>query len=220
MSTIVIAGGHGQIARYLIRDLHAAGADVVALIRNPDHVPDVEADGARAVVLDLEKADVDEVAAAVTGADAVVFAAGAGPNSGAARKETLDRDGAILLADAAIKAGVPRYVQISSIGTDLAETGDFDPVFRAYLRAKRDAEKDLRSRDALQWTIVRPGVLTDDAATGAVTVSENDSRSEIPRADVAAVLARILLQGGYDGRTLTVVGGDTPIETALAPFTG
>lgn len=218
MSVIAIAGGHGQIARLLTRDLHAAGAQVVAIIRNPDHIADVEADGARAVVIDLESADVAALADALHGVDAVVFAAGAGPGSGSNRKDTMDRGGSALLADAALTAGVPRFVQISSIGTDRADDAGVEPVFAAYLRAKKAAEDDLRSRDGLAWTIVRPGVLTDDPATGLVTVSTSDTREEVPRADIAAVLARILLRGGFSGRTITVVGGPNPIDSALDPY--
>lgn len=218
MSVIAIAGGHGKIARQLTRDLHAAGQQVVAIVRNPDHVADVESDGARAVVLDLESADVADLAPVLRGADAVVFAAGAGPGSGAGRKDTMDRGGSVLLADAAVAAGVPRFVQISSIGTDQADAPGVDPVFAAYLRAKKAAEDDLRTRDDLDWTIVRPGVLTDSPATGLVTISTNDTRDAVPRADIAAVIARILLRGGFAGRTVTVIGGDTPIDAALDPF--
>lgn len=220
MSVIAIAGGHGQIARQLIRDLHAADQQVIAIVRNPDHVSDVESDGARAAVLDLESADVAEVAAVLSGAQAVVFAAGAGPNSGSGRKETMDLGGSVLLADAAIAAGVPRFVQISSIGTDHADDDGVDPVFAAYLRAKKGAEDDLRARAGLEWTIVRPGVLTNAPAGGLVTISENDTRAEVPRADIAAVLARILLRGGFGGRTFTVIAGDTPIDAALDPYAG
>lgn len=220
MSVIAIAGGHGQIARQLIRDLHAAGQEVIAIVRNPDHVSDVESDGARAVVIDLESAGVADLATVLAGVDAVVFAAGAGPGSGSGRKDTMDRGGSVLLADAALAAGVPRFVQISSIGTDTADDPGVDPVFAAYLRAKKAAEDDLRSRDGLDWTIVRPGVLVNAPATGLVTISTTDTRDEVTRADVAAVLARILLRGGFAGRTITVVGGDTPIDTALDPFAG
>src|SRR3981189_528263 len=115
---IVIAGGHGKIALILERLLSQRGDAVAGFIRNPDHAADLRAAGAEALVVDRENASVDEVATHLRGADAVVFAAGAGPGSGAARKETVDRDAAILLADAALDAGVGRYLLASAMGAD------------------------------------------------------------------------------------------------------
>lgn len=214
---VVVAGGHGKIAR-LLHPLLAARGDVpVALVRNPDHVADVEADGAQAVVLDLEHASVHDVAAVLDGADAVVFAAGAGPDSGPERKRTLDRDGAVLLADACQAAGVRRYVIVSSMGADAADRGS-DDVFQVYLAAKADADDDLRARD-LDWTVVRPGRLTDAAPTGRVTAAASTGRGDIPRADVAAVLAAVLADGALAGVTFEVVSGDLPVADALAGLT-
>ncbi len=210
---VVIAGGHGQIALLLERELTEHGDRAVGLVRNPDHVPDVEATGAEAVVLDLEDTDVDGVAQALEGADAVVFAAGGGPNSGVARKETVDKGAAILLADAAERAGVRRYVMISSMGTDRADPTS-DDVFQVYLRAKRAADDDLRARD-LDWTVVRPGRLTDDPGTGRVTVGSLP-RGSVPRADVAATLRAVLHTPSTIGATFDLVAGDTPVEDALA----
>src|SRR3954451_1133250 len=163
---VVIAGGHGKIALITEGLLSRRGDSVAGFIRNPAHTGDVEQPGAEAVVLDLEQASVEEVASQLTGADAVIFAAGAGPGSGAARKETVDRDAAILLADAAQAAGVRRYVMVSAMAADPHATAD-DEVFQIYLRAKGIADDAIRSRTALTSTIVRPG-LTDDAGTGRV----------------------------------------------------
>src|SRR5688500_4956121 len=153
---ITIAGAHGQVARRLGRLLSARGDTVVGIVRNPDHEADVASDGMEAVVLDLESATVDDVSAAVAGADAVVFAAGAGPGSGAARKDTVDRAAAVLLADAAEWAGVPNYLLVSSVGVDLVADGatpaGVDEVFVAYLRAKRAAEENLLAREGLRVT--------------------------------------------------------------------
>jgi uncharacterized protein YbjT (DUF2867 family) len=213
---IVIAGGHGQIALHLERRLAERGHEPVGIVRNPDHVSDLETIGAKAVVLDLEQASVDEVAQAVHGADAVVFAAGGGPNSGAARKETVDKGAAILLADAAEQAGVRRYLMVSAIGTEKADP-DSDEVFQVYLRAKQAADDDLRARD-LDWTVVKPGRLTDDPGTGRVQVGAPGSieYGEIPRDDVAAVLAALLDPAAGARTTFDLVGGDTPISDALA----
>src|SRR5215218_2365621 len=133
---IAIAGAHGQVARRLGRLLSSRGDIVVGIVRNPDHRADLEADGVQPAVVDLESASVDEVAAVVSGADAVVFAAGAGPGSGATRKDTVDRGASVLLADAAEQAGVRRFVQVSAMGLDRADDPDVDEVFGAYLRAK------------------------------------------------------------------------------------
>jgi uncharacterized protein YbjT (DUF2867 family) len=210
---VVIAGGHGQIALLLEKVLADRGHHAVGVVRNPDHVGDVEATGAEAVVLDLEKADVADLTDVVKGSDAVVFAAGGGPNSGAARKETVDKGAALLLAEAAEQAGVRRYVMVSAMGTDKADP-DSDDVFQVYLRAKKAADDDLRSRD-LDWTVVRPGRLTDNPPTGRVQVGTLP-RGEISRADVAAVLAAALDQDATIGKTFDLLAGHQTVEAALA----
>src|SRR3954451_15572588 len=176
---VVIAGGHGKIALILERLLAQRGDSVAGFIRNPAQAADLEAVGAEPLIVDLEQASVDEVAKHLDGADAVVFAAGAGPGSGAARKETVDRDAAILLADAAQAAAVDRYVMVSAMAADPHATAD-DEVFQVYLRAKGIADEAIRSRTALRSTIVRPGHLTDDAGTGRVAIAESTGRGAIP----------------------------------------
>jgi nucleoside-diphosphate-sugar epimerase len=205
---VVIAGGHGKIALRLARLLAARGDEPVGVVRNPDHVEDVAAAGARAVVLDLEHASVDQVAEVLAGADAVVFAAGAGPGSGAARKETVDHAAAVLVADAAERAGVRRHVQISAMGLDRAGDPGMDEVFGAYLRAKAAAEDDLRARTKLDWTILRPGRLTDDPATGQVQLAESVPRGSVSREWVAATVLLLLDRSDHIGRTLEIVSAD------------
>lgn len=213
---VVIAGGHGKIALLLEQLLARRGDTVAGLIRNPAHAPDVEAAGATAIVLDLERASVADVAAQLEGADAVVFAAGAGPGSGAERKQTVDRDAAILLADAAEAAGVTRYVMVSAISADdRSLDAGYDPVFLAYIRAKAEADGDVRGRSGLATTIVRPGRLTDEAGTGLVHIAENTGRGSIPRADVAAVLLAVLDAPETAGRTFELISGNAPITAAL-----
>lgn len=215
---IVIAGAHGQVARRLGRLLSGRGDTVVGIVRNPDHTADLEADGVEPVVLDLEQASVDDVAAVVRGADAVVFAAGGGPDSGIARKHTVDRGAAVLLADAAEAAGVRPYLLVSSIGVEQARQGNppgMDPVFAAYLQAKLAAEDDVLPRPALDTTIVRPGRLTDDPGTGRVTLDHGVQRGDVPRDDVAAVLVALLDAGKWD-EVVELVSGDTPIADAVA----
>ena len=215
---VVIAGGHGKIALILERLLSERGDAAVGLIRNPDHVADVEATGAQAAVIDLEAATAADIAAHLRDADAVVFAAGAGPGSGAARKQTVDRDAAILLADAAEAAGVRRYVMVSAIGADVEAPDDIgDPVFVAYLRAKGAADDAIRVREGLDATVVRPGHLTNDAGRGRVEISDQTGHGDIPREDVAAVLLAVLDTPATAGLTFEVIGGDTPIADAVTP---
>ena len=214
---VAIAGAHGKIAMRLIGLLAANGDGVIGLIRNPEHAAEVERQGASSIVCDLEHAAVDEIAAAITGADAAVFVAGAGAGSGAERKLTMDRDGALKLLDAAAAAGARRYVIVSSIGAENPPDGD--DVFSVYLRAKAEADEAVRASDR-DWTIVRPGALTDEAGTGRVRVQSAPFRGQIPRDDVAAVLGRLLQDPRASRRILYVNAGEEPVEQALAEVLG
>jgi uncharacterized protein YbjT (DUF2867 family) len=210
---VVIAGAHGKVGRRLARLLIARGDRVRGLIRNPDHADDLRADGSEPVLCDLEGASVDEIEAAVAGADAVVFAAGAGPGSGAERKLTVDRDGAIKLLEAARSAAVERYVIVSSVGAE--NPPDDDDVFSVYLRAKAEADRAVADSDRA-WTILRPGSLTDDPGTARVRIDHEPVRGKVSRDDVAAVLAALLHEPRSVRHVLYVVGGDRSIEEALA----
>ena len=212
---VVIAGGHGKIALLLERLLTERGDQAVGLIRNPAHVADVQQAGAEAVVCDLEAASAEDVAGLLAGADAVVFAAGAGPGSGVPRKDSVDRAASVLMADAAQRAGVRRFVQISSMGAGQPPQPGRDEVWAAYITAKSAAEADLRARD-LDWTILRPGGLTDAPATGKVRLAAPPvPRGTVPRADVAAVIAALLDTPGSRHQTLELVGGDSPVAAAV-----
>src|SRR3954470_1860685 len=215
---IAIAGGHGQIALLTARLLAARGDEVLALTRNPDHADDIRAAGATPVEADLERIAANELAEHIRGVDAVIFAAGAGPNSGIKRKDTVDRGGAVLLADAAEAAGVRRYLLVSSMGVESVRDGvtpeGVGEVFVAYLRAKLAAEDDLRSRE-LDWTVLRPGRLTDDEATGSVTLTPEAPRGDVPRADVAGVLVALLDEPRTKGLVLQLTGGPTAIDEAV-----
>ncbi|RSN38102.1 NAD-dependent dehydratase [Amycolatopsis sp. WAC 01416] len=212
---VVIAGGHGQIALKLEKLLAERGDQAVGIVRNPDHVADLEAVGAEAVVLDLEKSDVDAVAKVLDGADAAIFSAGAGPGSGTARKDTVDRAAAELFAAASERAGVRRHIQVGSMGADKWETADVPDDFRIYLKAKKAAEDDLRARE-LDWTILRPGQLTNDEGTGKVLIAESTGRGPIPRQDVAAILVALLDDPSTAGRVLEAISGDTAISQAFS----
>jgi uncharacterized protein YbjT (DUF2867 family) len=212
---VVIAGGHGKIALLLGRLLAERGDQAVGLIRNPAHAPDVRAAGAEAVVCDLETATAGDIAGLVAGADAVVFAAGAGPGSGATRKDTVDRAASVLMAVAAGRAGVRRFVQVSSMGAGQPPQPGRGEVRAAYIAAKTAAEDDLRARD-LDWTIVRPGGLTDDPAAGRIRLGPPPvPPGTIARADVAAVIAALLDHPLTRHRTLELTGGPTPLDEAV-----
>ena len=209
---VAIAGGHGQIALRLATVLSQRGDEAVALIRNPDHADDVRHAGAEPAVVDLEHASEDDVAQAIAGSDAVVFAAGAGPGSGAERKQTMDYGGAVKLIAAAKQAGVSRYVIVSSMGADPDARGD--DTFSVYLRAKGRADDAVRA-SGLDATVVRPGRLTNNAGTGRVNLGESVPRGRVTRDDVAAVLAAVLDSPNTIGRTVDLIGGDTPVAEAV-----
>jgi uncharacterized protein YbjT (DUF2867 family) len=209
---VAIAGGHGQIALRLARLLADRGDAARALIRNPDHADDVRAAGGEPVVCDLEHAPAAEVAAAIRGADAVVFAAGAGPGSGPERKWSMDYGGAVKLIAAAKEAGISRYVIVSSIGADANAPGD--DTFSIYLQAKGKADEDLQA-SGLDYTVIRPGHLINDPGTGRVALAENLDRGDVPRDDVAAVLAVVLAEPSTIGKTAVLIGGDVPVEEAV-----
>ncbi|WP_432893951.1 SDR family oxidoreductase [Kribbella sp. CA-245084] len=211
---VVIAGGHGQIALRLTKLLSGDGHEVVGLVRNPDHSADIAAAGGQAAVLDLEQSDAAAVAEVLAGADVAIFSAGAGPGSGNARKDTVDRGAAALFADAAQQAGVRRHIQVGSMGADQAPSLTDDETFTIYLRAKWAAEEDLRARD-LDWTVLRPGSLTNDAGTGNVLLADETGRGRISRDDVALVLAGLCDTPASIGRTLELIAGDTPVDEAL-----
>jgi len=209
---VALAGAHGKIAMRLTRLLVSEGDSVIGLIRNPEHAPDVSRQGASPVVCDLERVTIEELSTVIEGADAAVFAAGAGPGSGPERKFSMDRDGAIKLLDAARAVGARRYVLISAVGAENPPAGD--DVFSVYLRAKAEADEAVKASDC-DWTIVRPGGLTDDPGSGQVRIAADPFRGQVSRDDVALVLARLLADPRASHRLLYLNGGDQPIEQAL-----
>jgi uncharacterized protein YbjT (DUF2867 family) len=211
MSTIAIAGGHGKIALILGRLLAERGDTVRGLIRNPDQADDLRAVGVEPVIADLESES--DIASAIRGADAVVFAAGAGPGSGDARKKTVDLGGAVKLIEAAKAEGVSRYLIVSSMGAEKAPA-DAAEGFGAYLQAKFEADEAVRA-SGLDYTVVRPGGLTDDPGTGLVTIAEDTGRGKVPRADVAAVFVACLDTPSTIGQSFDLISGTTPIPDAL-----
>ncbi|MDX1619590.1 MAG: SDR family oxidoreductase [Nitriliruptorales bacterium] len=209
---VVIVGGHGKVARHLGRILGDRGDQPIGVIRDERQVSDLREDGMEPALHDLEEDEASHLAELIDGAAAVVFAAGAGPGSGAARKETVDYGGAVQLIDAAEQAGVSRYVMVSAMGTDDPPEGD--DVFSVYLRAKARADEELMN-SGLDWTIVRPGRLTDEPGTGLVRLARHVQRGEVPREDVAEVLAEVLRRPDTGGHVFELVSGERQIPDAL-----
>jgi uncharacterized protein YbjT (DUF2867 family) len=203
---VVVAGGHGKIGLRLLRLLGVRGDRARGLIRNADHASDLEEVGAEPVVCDMEA--LDDISGCCEGADAVVFAAGAGPGSGPERKQTVDYGAAVKL----MEAGVRRYVMVSAIGAGRPD--GWSEQMRPYYEAKAGADRRLEE-SGLDYTIVRPGGLTDDQGTGLVTVGTNIERGQVPRDDVAAVLLAVLDTPSSIGKTFELVSGDTPIDEAV-----
>ncbi len=214
---VLVAGGHGQIALRLLGLLADRGDLARGLIRNPDHAGDLEAVGAQAVVLDLEAETADQLAAAVEGSDAVVFAAGAGPGSGAERKRTVDLGGALKLIEACERTGVRRYLMVSALNVERADA--YPPEMGPYYDAKREADAALRA-SGLEHTIVRPGRLTDDPGTGLIEAGMPlDHGGEVTRDDVAATLLAVLDHPQTIGLTFDLLNGRDPIAEAVASLT-
>ena len=211
---VVIAGGHGKIALRLTRLLADADHRVRGIIRNADHADDLREAGAEPLTFDLEAQSSAELAEAIAGADAFVFAAGAGPGSGDARKETVDKGGAVKGVEACEQAGVERYVIVSSMGAEDPSSGG--EGMSVYLKAKADADEAVIA-SSLDWTVVRPGHLTDEDGTGSVTVSTGDlPGADVTRQDVAAVIAACLTTPSTVGVTFQLREGDVAIDDALA----
>ena len=213
MSRIIIFGGHGKIALHLARILTDRGDTVTSVFRNGGHTDDVEATGARAIVADMENLGVDELARHINGHDAVVFTAGAGGGD-QARTYAVDRDAAIRVAEAAIEAQVRRFVLVSYFGAGPDHGIDENNSFFHYAEAKAAADAHLRDAD-LDWTILGPGTLTLDPATGLITVGPDAADGQVSREDVAQVIAAVLASDGTIGRTIEFNNGDTPIAEAL-----
>ncbi len=214
MTRIAVVGGHGQVARHLLVDLRRSEHDPVALVRREEYRAELESRGAEVRLLDIEREDADAFAAVFADCDAVVFAAGGGPDGNIERKRTVDLEGSLKSIEGARAAGIARFVQVSAIGVDEPLPDDTGEVWRAYVEAKRDADAALRG-SGLDWTILRPGRLTDAPATGLVALGPDLPGGAVPRADVAAVVAAVLDEPGSIGMQWDLVSGETPVPEAV-----
>ena len=214
MTHIAVVGGHGQVAQHLLPLLSDAGHVPVALVRKESYRAELEDLGAEVRLLDIEQDDAARFAEAFEGCDAVVFTAGGGADGNIDRKRTVDLEGSLKSIDGARSAGVQRFVQVSAIDVDNPVGDEVGEVWKAYVEAKRDADAALRAAD-LDWTIIRPGRLTDEEPSGLVTIGEDVPRASVPRADVAAVLAAVLERPQTTGRQWNLVGGEDTIGHAI-----
>lgn len=219
MSRVAVVGGHGKVALQLHPLLVEAGHTPVALVRREGYRDGLEQLGAEVRLLDIETQHADGFAAAFEGCDAVIFAAGGGPDGNIERKRTVDLEGSQKSVDAATTLGIRRFVQISAIAVDQAIPDGTGDVWRAYVEAKREADRGLRS-STLEWTILRPGRLTDHAPTGRVTLGEEVAGGDVTRADVAAVVVVVLANDRTVGRQWELVNGDVPLHQAVALAAG
>lgn len=208
---VVIVGGHGKVAMRLEKILAERGDSPRGIVRKTEQADDLEKIGAEPIVLDIE--NVDDIDDGFAGADAVVFAAGAGAGSGPARKLTVDYGGAVKSVDAAIAKEIRRFVIVSAIGTNHPES--WSDEMKPYYEAKADADKFV-AECGLDYTIVRPGGLTDDPGTGTVSLGEDLSGGKVARDDVALVLAEVLRADNTIGKAFDLVGGETPVAEAIA----
>ncbi|WP_431277019.1 SDR family oxidoreductase [Leifsonia poae] len=219
MTRVAIVGAHGKVAQQLMRVLYDRGDDFVGIVRAEEHADDVYRLGGEGHLVDIERATAEELAQAFAGCDAVVFTAGAGAGSSLERKRTVDYGGSVKSIQAAIVAGIRRFVQVSAWGVDNPLPEDTEPVWRAYVEAKRDADAVLR-QSGLDWTILRPGGLTFDDGTGSVTLGDSVPTGRIPREDVALLIATCIDEPRTIGRQWEVISGDTPIEEAVRSLVG
>ena len=213
MTRTTIIGGHGKVALRLARLLSSTGHDVTSWVRNPDHVTDVEATGATALVADVERLDQEAMAAHLAGQDAVVWSAGAGGGD-PARTYAVDRDAAIRSMQAAEAAGVPRYVMVSYFYDRPDHGVPPGSSFFPYADAKAAADQHLRTT-GLAWTIVGPSRLTDEPGTGRVETGPDVAKTSVSRDDVAEVVAQVLETPATVGRTIDFNNGSTPVVDAV-----
>jgi uncharacterized protein YbjT (DUF2867 family) len=215
MARVAVVGGNGKVARLLHPLLVRAGHTPVALVRDKAYGPELEALGAEVRLLDIERETSEEFARAFAGCRAVVFSAGAGADGKVERKRTVDLEGSLKSIEASKPAGIKRFVQISAMAVNDPIPEDASPAWRAYIEAKQAADEALRGSQ-LDWTVLRPGWLTDDPGTRRVLIGRDVPEGDIPRADVAAVIAAALADDGTIGRQWELTQDGLPVIEAIA----
>ncbi|WP_181347605.1 SDR family oxidoreductase [Thalassobacillus sp. CUG 92003] len=205
---VLVAGANGKTGRLIVQNLEAAGHTAHAMVRKEEQKSEMEMMGANPILADLE----GDVGQAVKGKDAIIFAAGSGSSTGSDKTKSVDRDGAINLMQATENFGIKKFVMLSAMAADNPERGPEELKF--YLQMKGEADEYLRGTE-LDYTIVRPGALTDEEPTDNIQVGKEVERGSVPRADVAKTMIQCLEEQSVFHKTFEMVSGDTPIEEAL-----
>lgn len=214
---VLVVGANGQIGKHLVSFIQEKdNLQAKAMIRKEEQVSYFKELGAETAVVDLE-GEIDDIAEAAKGVDAVVFTAGSGPKTGKDKTLMIDLDGAVKTIEATKKAGVKRFIMVSSFDTTRQAIQEAPESFAPYVVAKHYADEWLKATD-LDYTIVHPGGLTNDEGTGKVTVSMSGEMGKVPREDVARAILVTLENDSTIGKEFQIVGGDTPVEEAVLGF--
>ncbi|MFG6147155.1 SDR family oxidoreductase [Halobacillus sp. B23F22_1] len=205
---VLVAGANGNTGRLLIQNLKEDGHEPYGMVRKEEQKSTIENLGGTPVLADLTK----DVGHAIKGMDAVIFAAGSGSSTGPEQTKAVDRDGAINLIKHTENLGIKKFVMLSAMNAD--DSSEASGNFKVYLDMKREADEYLRGTE-LDYTIVRPGALTDDEGTTKIKVGEKVERGEVPRADVAKTMITCMQYQNAYHKTFEMISGDTQIEEAL-----
>lgn len=202
---VLVVGANGQIGHQVVEKLKDKGHDPVAMVRKEEQTKQFSDKGIDTVLGDLEK----DFSHAFEGVDTVVFAAGSGGDTGPDMTIVIDQEGAIETVDNAKNAGVKHFVIVSSMGANAPKEAE---NIKHYMYAKHRADEHLKA-SGLDYTIIRPGMLQNDAGTGKVSLSEeNQSFGNVPREDVASVIVQAVDSNKAENKVYTLLEGDTPVE--------
>lgn len=214
---VLVVGANGKIGHQIVEKLHQDSAYTVrAMVRKEDQAAALKEKGIDAYLANLEDT-VDNLAGAVKGMDAVIFSAGSGGSTGADKTLLIDLDGAVKMMEAAKKEQVDRFVMVSAFGADSRER--WSEAIKSYYVAKYYADRELMQTD-LNYTIVRPGALLDEAGTGKVKIAalldlEGSDKREVPREDVANVVIESLQNEQTYRKAFDLISGEEAITDAL-----
>ncbi|MEK4304228.1 MULTISPECIES: SDR family oxidoreductase [Oceanobacillus] len=210
---ILVVGANGQIGKHLVKLIQDNGDQARAMIRKEEQANYFKDLGAETAIVNLED-EVDAIANAAEGVDAVVFTAGSGPKTGKDKTLMIDLDGAVKTIQAAEQANVKRFVMISSFDTNREAIQSAPESFAPYVVAKHYADEWLLNSD-LDYTIIHPGLLTNEPGTNQVNLGANVERGEVPREDIAKVIYTSLKNDTTIGKRFRAVGGQTAVEEAI-----
>ncbi|GGZ30508.1 putative sugar epimerase YhfK [Echinicola pacifica] len=212
MKNVLIVGAHGQIGQFVVQKLQdQEDFSPIAMVRKEDQLKEFKENKVEAVMGNLEDS-VDDLAKVFKGSDAVVFTAGSGGSTGPEKTVAIDLDGAIKSIDAAEKAGVKRFVMVSAMLTD--DRDQWPEEMKTYYIAKYYADRALKN-SKLDYTIIRPGMLENEAPKGKVSVGDKPKAKSVPREDVAEVIVEVLAQNNTIHKTFDLVSGEEEVKEAI-----